>query len=298
MPSRTNSRCIHGRCNEAFGDSKVLDVKGGEPTIHAALQIYEHHVPYTQNQFWQFTPHWSQNGYYIIQSALGDNLVVDVRGDNPDNTTRGLQVYPQNGGSNQLWKAVPGPNFSTSRNSFYIQSAMGDNLVATVGASEGNPPNFVGVAAKEPSGANQLFALGTVGGNKFDPVVNDPQNDGNTFSISGGGFMPACPLELTWFYSDNPYTTNPNVVTLITDFAGTFQSGNYSLSGLPGLSDGATMTVSVAQPNAGQQFAVTFNFTYLSYQWLETPAPAIRKGEAHMPGHARGLSPSRAARRS
>jgi hypothetical protein len=261
----------------------VLDVVGGQPNPEADLQIYQRNLPDTANQFWTFAPDGGliigDTSYWFIQSQLGHNLVVDIRGDDPNNTTRGLQVYPEKSSSNpkqyplnQLWTPVIGPgvttvggfpDFSFPNGSFFIQSAMGDNLVATVGANQGRPANFVGVAKKQPSGQNQLWQIGNIAANEFAPKAElyyGPSN-ANQFFIRGQGFAPASPVGIVWNYSTPSLGDTNQMWAGLADFSGNFASQSWNTGNIPGWSPGGTLFVNVSQPMVGPNLTINFSYT-------------------------------------
>jgi hypothetical protein len=93
---------IHNKLNP----NKVVDALGNTGVKGEQLALFDKNGG--PNQQWSFQPFaksFSGPGTQgVIQSLMGNNLVMDV----PNfDSTKQLQVWPQNDGTNQLWMLIP-----------------------------------------------------------------------------------------------------------------------------------------------------------------------------------------------
>jgi len=97
-----------------LGHSLVVDVKGGGTASGTPLDAWPQNSPASANQLWKYEPVGPVPPQGFIQSLLGDNLVIDLKGEKTAKGTT-LDVWPQGSGkATQLWFLIPEPGNSYS----------------------------------------------------------------------------------------------------------------------------------------------------------------------------------------
>lgn len=90
-----------------LGHNLVIDVQGGKTASGTPLDVWPQNSPVTANQLWKFAPTAPVPAQGYIQSQLGHNLVIDLKG---EKTAKGtlLDVWPQaSSKATQLWFLLP-----------------------------------------------------------------------------------------------------------------------------------------------------------------------------------------------
>jgi hypothetical protein len=167
-----------------LGDNLVIDVEGeGKTENGAKLQSNPQNWPFTDSQLWRLEPIVSLGlSQGVIQSRLGESLVIDVKG---AKTTKGtlLDIWPQGRGKfNQLWFIIPAPGNSYNPNIYPIVPTAGGYGFTITGW--GFQPGTQVIATYQ-----------------FNDLNTGNQDTGHFFAVTdlGGGFVsdnPAAGLRL------------------------------------------------------------------------------------------------------
>jgi Ricin-type beta-trefoil lectin domain-like len=171
-----------------------IDVTGGTATPGTPLQVWTRNSPPSPNQLWTFAS-GPNPGYYFINSTLGPNLVIDVKGGTATPGTP-LQVWTRNSppSPNQLWTFVPFVSGAPVPQGF-IQSLLHPNLVIDIRGGVLKRGTPLQIWTKNPpasSGNQQWFPLHVAG--SFAPRIVGIVPTGGGFSMNGGGLQAGSPL--------------------------------------------------------------------------------------------------------
>jgi hypothetical protein len=150
-----------------LGHNLVIDVQGeGKTEKGAKLQSNPQKWPSTDSQLWKLEIS-SLISVGAFRSRLGENLVIDVKGDKTTKGTR-LDIWPGSGKLNQEWNILPAPGNSYNPNIYPIPTAGGYGFTITGWGFQPATPVFGNYQFNDFNTGNQdtgqLHAVTDLGG--------------------------------------------------------------------------------------------------------------------------------------